>query len=107
MCHRRLVICLALTLLAACGPDELQFEIFTFELLDVAEGDRVRPGQELKYRLTYRGELAHDLTITTVFLREATGEQVTFSSRRNAPVVRTIDETGRLLLGHDFLKTSG
>jgi hypothetical protein len=106
------LIALALLLTAACGPGPNDvppgsFDVFTIELLDLAEGDRVLPGKPLRYQVRYQGTLARDLRFTAVFLHEATGE--TASQSWSAPPNDTfrVNLKSSWNLEHDFLKRSG
>ena len=100
---------LVLGLLAACGEDvpPAHYEVFTLELVDLAEGERVVPGTSLAYRTRYVGDLARNLQFTAVLTHEASGETATVRWSEPPQDTASIDFLRRWTLRHEFLKKSG
>lgn len=101
---------LLLGLLAACGgeaPPPAHYEVFTLELVDRAEGERVLPGTTLAYQTRYIGDLARDLRYTALLTHEASGETASFAWSEHLQDTARIDFRGNWTLRHAFLKKSG
>ncbi len=101
-------------MLAGCGgepdPPPAQYELFTFELVGIAEGERVFPGQKLGWRVRYQGDLVRNLRITPTYTHEDSGEteELPFLPQvQNGPDVTSLDERGTWVLDGEFLKKAG
>ena len=101
---------LLLGLLAACGgeaPPPAHYAVFTLELVDLTEGERVLPGTTLTYQTRYIGDLARDLRYTALLTHEASGETASFEWSEHLQDTARIDFRRNWTLRHAFLKKPG
>lgn len=106
---RLTVILIACLAVASCGEEKppATFEVFTIDLVDLEEGDRVTPGVPLRYDVRYQGNLARDLRFKAVFTHEPTGETDSSSWSEPPQDVFRVDFRRVKQLEHPFLKRPG
>jgi hypothetical protein len=101
---------LALGLLAACGdggPPPARYDTFSVELEDLADGDRVFPGQVIRFRTVYAGDLVRNLAWEATLTHEASGETASVRWSDTPEDTSRIDVTRTYTLRHELLERAG